>query len=371
MPKYTSSLVAYQSKLPVSSVSGDGAVVTLSSPALGWPNGATVVVVDLGGGLPSAIMGTIDSGGGTFVLNLTDVVVAGTYSPSDSPQYACCLVLGEPWTNALGWQWTFPQAAFIAPIGSSPQLSVYNEACPVRSYTVSCTVAVPDMQLTLSPFAEVGIIAGLSVSGDGSPASYYLLTLQIPEGSAGGPEQILLSLYKVDSTGTRTTLWSNTSALAITTFQNFSLSLSVGSESLGIQVFGSVFMRVGAVVSDPAPLRGRYGGIWGANNAYTFGLPSGAQLYPDGAAEILGPWTLTWNGERRPVHVGVDSNGVPHVVVNYVAPTSGTDAANQDAEGRPRPTLSVTNLGGGACLIGQALSIYNGFGSDFGNDFGL
>jgi hypothetical protein len=53
----------------------------------------------------------------------------------------------------------------------------------------------------------------------------------------------------------------------------------------------------------------------------------------------------------------------PHVFVNAVAPASGTDAFNQDDQGRLLPTKTVTNLGGGVCLIGQSPWNSSGFGN--------
>jgi hypothetical protein len=46
-----------------------------------------------------------------------------------------------------------------------------------------------------------------------------------------------------------------------------------------------------------------------------------------------------------------------------VPPASGTDAFNQDDQGRLLPTKTVTNLGGGVCLIGQSPWNSSGFGN--------
>ena len=66
---------------------------------------------------------------------------------------------------------------------------------------------------------------------------------------------------------------------------------------------------------------------------------------------------------RRTVLPVIDNAMVPHVFVNAVAPASGTDAFNQDDQGRLLPTKTVTNLGGGVCLIGQSPWNSSGFGN--------
>jgi hypothetical protein len=70
---------------------------------------------------------------------------------------------------------------------------------------------------------------------------------------------------------------------------------------------------------------------------------------------------VSWGGVRRPVFPLIDSSLVPKVAVNLVPPTSGTDAFNQDDQGRLHPTLPVTDLGE-VCLIGSAPWDEGGFG---------
>jgi hypothetical protein len=61
-----------------------------------------------------------------------------------------------------------------------------------------------------------------------------------------------------------------------------------------------------------------------------------------------------------PNHIAIDNSGGVHVVANYAAPTSGTDEANQDPQGRLLPTLTVTRVNADTVLIGTAPSWLSG-----------
>jgi len=64
----------------------------------------------------------------------------------------------------------------------------------------------------------------------------------------------------------------------------------------------------------------------------------------------------------------IDNSLAPHVAVNMVPPAAGTDAFNQDDEGRQWPAgVPLTPLGE-EVLIGQLNNLYTGFGSNFGNN---
>ena len=57
----------------------------------------------------------------------------------------------------------------------------------------------------------------------------------------------------------------------------------------------------------------------------------------------------------------INNSLAPNVIANHPAPASGTDAFNQDDQGRLHPTLPVTDLPGGGFLVGSAP-----FGGGFG-----
>jgi hypothetical protein len=97
---------------------------------------------------------------------------------------------------------------------------------------------------------------------------------------------------------------------------------------------------------DPESLIGSFCGVYAAPGY--FGLPYFC-------------WAAYSAKRRRPVHPLIKSDLTAVTAVNYTSPSSGTDAFNQDDQGRLHPTLQCTDLGE-LCLIGSMPNANTQFG---------